>query len=917
LSSREDIPDSMLLDASFVPASPGLEPSIALYPPIDLSPGAWRRAEEALAIPEAARRLMLPVGDPATPRYVPCRVLTLPEALPFLLGIGDTKVRQSVTAWRIAATVAQRIHEQSMAPRGNEATDRGLESLAGSLPDTARAVLTEPIEAYDDLFGPPASGKEDDELEYVQLDARHALFGFLDAARETYALGLRPREVQRKKTSELKQVTLVLGLPKFADGAWPLTVTLPDETRQAKEAVLDAVRHASALFAPLTRLGGNTEMELNSDEASALVRIADRLREQGATIQVPGELERGLERKLSAKVRLSKRTGSSGSGRFRLDDLVRYNLSVALGGREVDAAELRELAKRADGLVRVADEWVALDDAARERLEKLARAIEHRDAELAGAAALSAALAGSVDVAGLHAVVDKVDDELLERTLNYLKSPTEFPAIKPGKGFVGELRPYQERGVEWMGGMTSLGLGACLADDMGLGKTVQVIALLTNLQDAARDERRQHRTMVVCPTSLIGNWQRELERFAPGTKVHVHHGPQRVARQADMGEFDVLVTSYGLVARDRALLASIDFDLIVFDEAQAVKNPDTEQARACRNLYAPMKIALTGTPMENRLLELWSILDLLNPALLGTSRTFSRRFAQPIERANDAAAAETLRAIVRPFLLRRTKRDPEIVPDLPEKQEHSVVCTLTAEQAALYQATVDTSLSDLRQRDGIGRRGGVLALITRLKQICNHPAQALRETEPLAGRSGKLDRLRMMVEEVVEAGDKSLVFTQYAQMGNLLASYLPEELGCPVLYMHGGVPRMQREALIKQFQEAEEAMVFVLSLKTGGLGLNLMAAAHVFHYDRWWNPAVEDQATDRTHRIGQTRQIQVHKLVCAGTLEERIAQVLEEKRALAGRVIEAASGGEGWITELTDDELEALVSLQTPEAQPA
>jgi SNF2 family DNA or RNA helicase len=334
-----------------------------------------------------------------------------------------------------------------------------------------------------------------------------------------------------------------------------------------------------------------------------------------------------------------------------------------------------------------------------------------------------------------------------------------------------------------------------------------------------------------------------------------------------------------------------------------------------------VRVALTGTPMENRLLELWAILDLVNPGLLGTASAFNKRFAAPIERAGDEQAAANLRALSRPFMLRRVKHDPEIVPDLPEKQERTLACTLTPEQAALYQATADAAMQEVRRRDGIGRRGAVLALLTRLKQICNHPMQALGhlagelgpDDEPyvISGRSGKLDRLESMLAEVVAEGDRALVFTQYAQMGHLLAAHLPEVLGCEVPYLHGGVPRTKREELVQKFQaDGDEPMVFVLSLKAGGLGLNLMNAAHVFHFDRWWNPAVEDQATDRTHRIGQTRGIQVHKLVCAGTLEERIAQIIDEKRALAGKIIDTqGASGEGWITELDDDALAELIAL--------
>jgi SNF2 family DNA or RNA helicase len=575
--------------------------------------------------------------------------------------------------------------------------------------------------------------------------------------------------------------------------------------------------------------------------------------------------------------------------------------------------------------VQLGGEWLKLDDTSREQLERLARAVEATDSHMANSSALAAALGGeTVLPGGLKVEVERVDEAALARAVEFLRNPGVFDDVEAPAGFTGELRPYQQKGLTWLAGMASLPLGAVLADDMGLGKTVQMIALLMHIrkerQDAGEDTGR---VLVSCPTSLIGNWQRELERFAPELKVHIHHGPMREARASQLDGHDVVVTSYGHVARDRQMLAGIDWSMLIFDEAQSVKNPDTEQARAVRLLRAPVRVALTGTPMENRLLELWSILDLVNPGLLGTASAFTKRFAAPIERAGDEQAAANLRALSRPFMLRRVKHDPEIVPDLPEKQERTVACTLTPEQAALYQATADAAMQEVRRRDGIGRRGAVLALLTRLKQICNHPMQALGhgagdsdaagEPYVISGRSGKLDRMEAMLGEIVAEGDRALVFTQYAQMGHLLAAHLPDVLGCKVLYLHGGVPRTKREELVQEFQSDEnpgEPMVFVLSLKAGGLGLNLMNAAHVFHFDRWWNPAVEDQATDRTHRIGQTRGIQVHKLVCAGTLEERNAQIIDDKRALAGKIIDTqGASGEGWITELDDDALAELVAL--------
>jgi len=428
---------------------------------------------------------------------------------------------------------------------------------------------------------------------------------------------------------------------------------------------------------------------------------------------------------------------------------------------------------------------------------------------MANSHALAAALSGTAALpGGIVARVEQVDDGALRRALDHLKSPDTFPVITSTPGFTGILRAYQQQGLDWLAGMASLPLGACLADDMGLGKTVQVIALLSHMKaNFARDNddeveagievevadevgvggeaRRlagkprlgesvqpQFRALVTCPTSLIGNWERELERFCPTLKVYVHHGPQRTTRATSFDGYDVVVTSYGLIARDRDLMSARGWDITIFDEAQSVKNPDTEQARAVRALPSMYRVALTGTPMENRLLELWAILDLLNPGLLGRPAAFSRRFAVPIERGGDEAAAATLRRITRPFLLRRVKHDPLIVPDLPEKQEQTIACTLTPEQAAMYGAIADQAMTEVRRRDGIARRGAVLALLTRLKQVCNHPLQALgRGDDPeVEGRSGKLDRMESMLKDIVATGERSLVFTQYAQMGKYPAS---------------------------------------------------------------------------------------------------------------------------------------------------
>ncbi|MGH6655931.1 MAG: DEAD/DEAH box helicase, partial [Actinocrinis sp.] len=482
-------------------------------------------------------------------------------------------------------------------------------------------------------------------------------------------------------------------------------------------------------------------------------------------------------------------------------------------------------------------------------------------------------------------------------------------------GLNATLRPYQERGVGWLAFMERLGLGAVLADSMGLGKTIQVLALLelerARLEDAdaqgAGPARRP--TLLVCPMSLVANWQREAERFTPKLELHVHHGAERLSGgqfRAAVADAHLVVTTYGLALRDKDELAAVDWHRIVVDEAQAIKNAGTKQARAVRALSAPHRVALTGTPVENRLADLWSILEFANPGLLGTAESFKTRFARPIERDGDERAAERLRRATGAFVLRREKTDPAIISDLPEKVEMKVVCNLTKEQASLYQATVDELLREIEQADGVARRGLVLAMLTRLKQICNHPAHFLKDGSRLPGRSGKLARVEEICDEVLSAGERALLFTQYAEFGGLLRGHLAERFGREVAFLYGGVPRAARDEMVRRFEQPDGPPLFVLSLKAGGVGLNLTAANHVIHVDRWWNPAVENQATDRAFRIGQQRDVQVRKLMCAGTLEERIDRIIEEKQDLAERIV---GTGEGWLTELSVAELRDVIML--------
>ncbi|MGW3463818.1 DEAD/DEAH box helicase, partial [Streptomyces olivaceoviridis] len=477
------------------------------------------------------------------------------------------------------------------------------------------------------------------------------------------------------------------------------------------------------------------------------------------------------------------------------------------------------------------------------------------------------------------------------------------PALTVGQppGLAATLRDYQLRGLDWLARTTSLGLGCCLADDMGLGKTITLIALHLHRQT---DPAAAGPTLVVCPASLLGNWRREIERFAPGVPVRRFHGPGRDLASVGDGEF--VLTTYGTLRLDGARLAGVPWGMVVADEAQHVKNPYSATARALRAVGARARVALTGTPVENNLTELWAILDWTTPGLLGGLGGFRTRYAQPVEGGRDPAAAQRLARLVGPFLLRRRKSDPGIAPELPPKTETDHPVPLTAEQAGLYEALVRETLDRIATVDDMARRGLVMRLLTGLKQICNHPAQFLKEDDPrLAGRSGKLELLDELLGTILAADSGVLVFTQYVRMARLLERHLAAR-GVSSLLLHGGTPVAAREDLVRRFQ-AGEAPVFLLSLKAAGTGLNLTRAEHVVHYDRWWNPAVEAQATDRAYRIGQTRPVQVHRLIAEGTLEDRIAEMLGRKRELADAVL---GSGEAALTELSDEELAALVELR-------
>lgn len=627
-----------------------------------------------------------------------------------------------------------------------------------------------------------------------------------------------------------------------------------------------------------------------------LARLGDRslaptLMANRVEVRWPPELVRELS--TSAVVSRRETPGSDRPSAFTQGQLFTFDWQVALGDDVLSAAELEQLAQSQTGLLRLRDRWIFVDKA------RLHRVLEQRTHEISALEALRAAVTGELEIDGRKTDVDTVGwlEDVRKRLA--VQDRDIQPAIQPSD-LDGHLREYQLQGLRWMTQLVDLGLGGILADDMGLGKTVMLIAL--HLQRAVDTTAP---TLVVCPASVLGNWEREIQRFAPEVPVRRYHGPGRSLHDVKDG---FLVTTYGTMRADVIRLSEHEpgWGLVVADEAQNIKNPHARTARALRDIPAVARLALTGTPVENNLSELWAILDWTTPGLLGTYEQFRRTWSRDIEARRDTEKATGLSQLIRPFVLRRRKSDPGIAPELPPKIETDHRINLTREQVGLYEAVVRSTMTQIEQAQGIQRRGLVVKLLTQLKQICNHPAQFLREPESkLVGRSGKLGVFDELVEEIVAEEGATLVFTQYAQMGRLLTRHLDEKK-ITNQFLHGGTTVRGREKMVTEFQSGR-VPVFVLSLKAAGVGLNLTRADHVIHYDRWWNPAVEDQATDRAHRIGQTKNVQVHRLISEGTIEESIAELIRSKRSLADAVV---NGGEGALTELSDAALADLVRLR-------
>ncbi|WP_064091906.1 DEAD/DEAH box helicase [Rossellomorea aquimaris] len=669
---------------------------------------------------------------------------------------------------------------------------------------------------------------------------------------------------------------------------------------------------------PLLRDGdGSLRDALGEQDAwDFLSVLSEKFIDLNIEILLPSWWEAMKDAQVLVKAKLKNSDTSYRPSFVGLNAMLDFDWRLSMNGVTLSEDDFNQLVDDQRRLVKIRGQWMKLDPAMIRRIQQMMSKAKEEgfsiqdmlEQELVPRDSDEPEIEADDDYDPFaYARIQLELNRSMKKMIHQLTNVSSIPLTETPDAFQGELRPYQQLGMSWMLFLRKYGFGACLADDMGLGKTVQLITYLLHIKETEKPETP---SLIIAPTSVLGNWQREIEKFAPELKVHLHYGPNRSKEEGfsrDINEMDIVLTSYGLSHIDFEELSQVDWTSISLDEAQNIKNSNTKQSRAIRKLKGKHHIALTGTPMENRLSELWSIFDFLNHGYLGAFTQYQKNYIAPIEKDESEEKVKELQAKIKPFLLRRTKKDPEVELNLPEKIEQKEYCHLTAEQAALYEQLVQETLSQLEALSGFERKGLILQMLNRLKQLCNHPALYLKEPDPksILSRSEKMQKLKDIVEVALESGEACLIFTQYISMGEMIQEVMKQEFNVDVPFLNGSMPKGKRDELVEKFQNGEFP-VFLLSLKAGGTGLNLTAANHVVHYDRWWNPAVENQATDRAYRIGQQRFVHVHKLVSSGTLEEKIDAMLEKKQALNDEIIRS----DQWVTELSDQDLESLLVLE-------
>nr|WP_253309298.1 DEAD/DEAH box helicase [Rickettsia endosymbiont of Ceutorhynchus assimilis] len=625
------------------------------------------------------------------------------------------------------------------------------------------------------------------------------------------------------------------------------------------------------------------------DFAPLFLNILPVLRAIGVIVILPKSLEKILKPKLSLNLSAKGKIEEDRKSFLTLEKLLKFDWKIAIGDKEISITEFKKLLKDSRGLIKIIDQYVLLDD---KEVEALLKKFDKLPEHLSQAELMQAALGGELD--GAKVGLDQQIKSLFEKLNTYV--PVDVPS-----NLTAQLRPYQKRGFSWLVQNIETGFGSIIADDMGLGKTLQVIAAILYCKNVGFLD--EDKVLIVAPTSILSNWQREMERFASELKLFIYHGQNRELAN----DYDVALTSYGLARRDKKELNRVGWFLLVIDEAQNIKNPHSEQSKAIKAIAAKNKIAMSGTPVENRLLEYWSIFDFTNKYYLGTPKEFKTHFATPIEKARDKVCLEKFMKVTHPFMLRRVKSDKSIIEDLPDKIENNRYCSLTPEQTALYQEVVNTTMKKIERSEGIERKGLILKLINALKQVCNHPSHFGKKKRASIEQSGKMQMLEEILVGISEFAEKSLIFTQYTEMGEIMAKMLEERFKSMVPFLHGGLSRKARDKMVNDFESSFQSNILIVSLKAGGTGLNLTAANHVIHYDLWWNPAVEAQATDRAYRIGQERNVMVYRLLSTGTFEERIDEMIQSKKELANLTI---SSGESWITEFSNNQLKDLINIR-------